>query len=181
MTRVVLLVTVLVLVGCAVTVSAQTVIVQTPVTGKFSGQAWTWDSARNIVTLYDSGRQFRVQTTPDQIARLQHHQWVTVTGTLLGPEPIETALLPVQPMTAIPNGLTASAEVAGQVTAIDPNGIATIDTPRGPMRVWVADNAQSRFAHGGEDARRGAAGADGRGVRCGRAGPRPDDVRARPG
>lgn len=148
MERVVLLVTVLVLVGCAVTVSAQTVIVQTPVTGKFSGQAWTWDSARNIVTLYDSGRQLRVQTTPDQIARLQHHQWVTVTGTLLGPEPIETALLPAQPMAAIPNGPAASAEVAGQVTAIDPNGIATIDTPRGPMRVWVADNAQSRFASG---------------------------------
>lgn len=148
MKRVVLLVTILVLVGCAVTVSAQTVVVQAPVTGKFSGEAWTWDSARSIVTLYDAGRQFRVQTTPDQIARLQHHSWVTVSGTLLGPEPIETVLLPAQPMAAIPNGPAANAEVAGQVKVIDANGIATIDTPRGPMQVWVAENAQSRFVSG---------------------------------
>ena len=65
----VVVMTVLVLVGCALTVEAQTVVVgQAPATGKFSGEAWTWDSARSIVTLYDSGRQFRVQTTPDQIA-----------------------------------------------------------------------------------------------------------------
>jgi len=149
MKTVVLLVTIGILVGCALTVSAQTTIVtQAPVTGKFSGQAWTWDSARSIVTLYDAGKQFRVQTTPDQIARLQHHQWVTVTGTLLGPEPIETVLLPSQPMAAIPNGPSASAEVTGQISAIEASGVATIDSARGPLRVWVADNAQSRFAAG---------------------------------
>jgi hypothetical protein len=138
-----------VLVGSAWTVSAQTTVVVTqPAPAKYSGMAWTWDSARNIVTLYDAGRQYRVQTTPDQIARLNHHQWVTVSGTLLGPEPIETVLLPAQPMTAMVSGPATSAEVVGQVTSIDPSGVAVIDTARGPMRVWVADNAQSRFAQG---------------------------------
>jgi hypothetical protein len=143
------LMTVAVLVGSAWTVTAQTTVVVTqPTPAKYSGTAWTWDSARSIITLYDSGQQYRVQTTPDQIARLQHHQWVTVSGTLLGPEPIETVLLPAQPMTAIPNGPAASAEISGQITAIDAAGVATIDSPRGPLRVWVADNAQSRFAQG---------------------------------
>jgi hypothetical protein len=138
-----------VLAGSAWTVSAQTTVVVTPpAPAKYSGWAATWDSARSIVTLHDSGLQYRVQTTPDQIARLNHHQWVTVTGTLLGPEPLETVLLPAQPMTAIPSGPSMSAEVTGQITSIDPSGVATIDTPRGPMRVWVADNAQSRFAQG---------------------------------
>ena len=149
MKRALLLATVLIVVGCALTASAQTVVVgQAPVTGKFSGEAWTWDSERSIVTLYDSGRQFRVQTTPDQIARMQHHSWVTVTGTLLGPEPIETVLLPTQPMSAIPNGAPASTEVTGNITTIDSNGVATIESARGPLRVWLADGAQSRFSQG---------------------------------
>jgi hypothetical protein len=147
-----------VLVGAAWTVSAQTTTVITPapptlvttqpVPGKYSGEAWTWDSARSIVTLYDSGVQYRVQTTPDQIARLTHHGWATVTGTLLPPEPIETVLLPAQPMAAIANGPATTAEVTGHITAIDPNGVAMIETPRGPMRVWVADNPQTRFSQG---------------------------------
>jgi hypothetical protein len=138
-----------VLAGSAWTVSAQTTVVVTqPTPGTYSGWAATWDSARSIVTLHDAGVQYRVQTTPDQIARLTHQQWAIVTGTLLGPEPIETVLLPAQPMTAIPSGAATSAEVTGQITAIDPSGVATIETARGPMRVWVADNAQSRFAQG---------------------------------
>jgi hypothetical protein len=148
---VVMLVTVAVLVGCALTVSAQTTVVVTqpaPVTGKFSGMAWTWDTARSIVTLHDGGKQFRVQTTPDVIARLNHHQWVTISGTLLGPEPIETVLLPAQPMASVPNGPATSAEVTGKLTSIDASGIATIESARGPLRVWVADGAQSRFAAG---------------------------------
>jgi len=145
-----MLVVVLAVVGCALTAGAQTTVVvaQPALTGKFSGEAWTWDSGRSIVTLYDAGKQFRVQTTPDQIARLQHHGWATVSGTLLGPEPIETVLLPAQPMSSIPNGPAASAEVTGQISAIDPSGVATIDSARGPLRVWVADGAQSRFAVG---------------------------------
>jgi hypothetical protein len=41
-----------------------------------------------------------------------------------------------------------NAQVAGHIVAIDANGLATIDSARGPMRVWVAEGAQSRFASG---------------------------------
>jgi hypothetical protein len=150
---------VLSLIGTAVTASAQTTVItpSAPATvvvpspapvpatpGKYTGEVWTWDSARSIVTLYDAGRQFRVQVTPDQIARLDHHARATVTGTLLGPENIDTVLLPAQPMSAQPIGAAASADVAGRISAIDSNGVAVIDSARGPLRVWLADNPQSR-------------------------------------
>jgi len=169
----VLLLTVSVLVGCAFVADAQTVVVpgpaptvvapgstvvapgpavvapgQTPAAGRYEGLAWTWDSARNIVTLNDSGRQFRVLVTPDQIARLNHLQWVTVRGTLLGPDPIETVLLPAQPMTALVSGPAANAEITGQIASIDTNGVATVESARGPLRVWLADNPQARFQQG---------------------------------
>lgn len=152
----------LILVGTAVAASAQTTVI-TPsaptavmvpapapaaAPAKYSGMVWTWDSARSIVTLNDAGRLFRVQVTPDQIARLDLHSRATVTGTLLGPENIDTVVLPAQPMTAQPVGAAASANVAGQISAIDSNGIAVIDSARGPLRVWLADNPQSRFAAG---------------------------------
>ena len=154
-------VTILILVGCALSVSAQTTIVTpapavvtpapvvvNPTPGKYSGAAWTWDSRRNIVTLYDSGRTFRVQVTPDQIARLRHHEWATVNGVLLPPEPIDTVLLPAQPMVAQPAGAPTTAEISGRVAALDPNGVAVIESARGPLRVWVADGAANRFAPG---------------------------------
>jgi hypothetical protein len=166
----VLLLTVAVLVGCAFVVDAQTVVVPGPAPtvvvpgapaptvvapsptaaakGKYSGVAWTWDSARNIVTLNDAGRQFRVLVTPDQIARLNHHQQVTVTGTLLGPDPIETVLIPTQPMTALVSGPAATAEITGQIASIDANGVATVESTRGPLRVWLAENPQARFQQG---------------------------------
>ena len=148
MKRVVLFVTVAVLLGCAFTVSAQTTVVvgQPGTAGKFSGTAWTWDSARSIVTLHDGVNQFRVQTTPDTIQRLNHLQWVTVNGTLLGPEPIETVLLPAQPMTAVPNGPAANAEVTGQIASIDPTGVVMIDSARGPLRcgLRITHRAASR-------------------------------------
>jgi len=162
MKRVTMLLTVALLVGCAFAVDAQTVVVPAPgqttviapaqpaaiATGKFSGMAWTWDTERNIVTLNDGGKQFRVLTTPDQINRLNHHQWVTVTGTLLGPDPIETVLLPAQPMTPIASGPAANVEVAGKITSIEPTGAAVVESPRGPMRVWLAENPQARFQQG---------------------------------
>jgi len=151
MKTVALLLTVLIVVGSAVTVGAQTTVVvaaPAPAPAKYTGEVWTWDSGRSIVTLYDAGRQFRVQVTPDQIARLQHHGYATVTGTLLGPEVIETVLLPTQPMIAQPSGPPAAAEIAGQLASIDQNGVAVVDSARGQLRVWLADNAQSRFASG---------------------------------
>src|SRR5262245_31068029 len=124
--KTVVVVTFLLVVGCALTVSAQTTVITPapavvvapspqPVAvapGKYTGDAWTWDSARSIVTLDDGGRQFRVQVTPDQIARLRHHDIVTVTGTLLGPEPIDTVLIPAQAMSPLPNGPAATADIS---------------------------------------------------------------------
>ena len=172
----VLLLTVGVLVGCAFVADAQTVVVpgpaptvvvpgptvvapgptvvapgQTagvPATGTYEGRVWTWDSARNIVTLNDAGRSFRVLVTSDQIARLDHLQWATVRGTLLGPDPIDTVLLPAQPMTALASGPAANAEITGQIASIDTNGVATVDSARGPLRVWLAENPQARFQQG---------------------------------
>ena len=51
-------------------------------------------------------------------------------------------------MTAILNGPAANTEIMGQISSIDANGLATIDTARGPLRVWVAEGAQSRFSAG---------------------------------
>jgi hypothetical protein len=151
MKTVTLLLTVLFLIGGVLTVAAQTTVVvpaPAPAPAKYSGEVWTWDSGRSIVTLYDAGRQFRVQVTPDQIARLQHHANATVTGVLLGPEPIETVLLPTQPMIAQPAGAAMSAEIDGQVASIDQNGVAVVESTRGQLRVWLADNPQSRFTIG---------------------------------
>jgi len=144
MKTLVAVVTAALLVGCVVTAGAQTV--GTP--DRYFGEVWTWDSGRSIVTLYDTGRQFRVQVTPDQIARLRLHDNAVVTGILLGPEPIETVMRPVPPMVALPNGVAMSAEVDGQITGLDPKGLAVIDSARGPLRVWLADDPHSRFTSG---------------------------------
>ena len=144
MKTIVAVVTAGLLAGCIVTAGAQTV--GTP--GRYVGEVWTWDSARSIVTLYDAGRQFRVQVTPDQIARLRLHDSATVTGTLRGPEPIEAVMLPAPPMVAQPAGVALSAEVIGQIAGLDPKGLAVIESARGPLRVWLADDPQNRFAPG---------------------------------
>jgi hypothetical protein len=117
-------------------------------TGRYAGMVWTWDAERNIVTLNEGGQKFRVLVTPDQIARLRLHEHATVTGTLLGPDALETVTLPAQSMTAVPNGPATRAEVTGRISAIEPNGVAMVDSPRGTLRVWLAEGGQSRFAPG---------------------------------
>lgn len=160
MKTVVVTMTVLALLGSTLTAAAQTTIItpSAPATvaaqpvaaqpQKYTGMVWTWDSDRNIVTLNDAGRVFRVQVTPEQMRTLDLHARATVTGTLLGPEPIDTVVVPAQPMTAQPSGPAITADITGQVTAIDDKGLAMITSTRGPMRVWLADNPQSRFAAG---------------------------------
>jgi hypothetical protein len=131
-----------------VTVLALIAAVASAAPATYSGEVWTWDSGRSIVTLYDAGRQFRVQVTPDQIARLQLHGYATVTGVLLGPDPIETVLVPLRPMALVPSGAATTVEVTGRITALEQNDVATIESARGPLRVWLADGAPSRFAVG---------------------------------
>ena len=162
-----ILVVLLLLVGCttastttstgptpvAVAAPPPTAVIVTPQgapAGRYSGMAWTWDTERNIVTLYDYGtaKTIRVLTTPDQIARLRLHESATVTGQLLAPDNIGTVVVMGGPMNAVPNGPASTTEISGQVTAIDSNGVASIESARGPIRVWVADGAQSRFSAG---------------------------------
>jgi hypothetical protein len=131
-----------------VTVLALIAVVASAAPATYTGEVWTWDSGRSIVTLNDAGRQFRVQVTPDQIARLQLHGYATVTGVLLGLDPIETVLLPLGPMIPMPSGPVANIEVTGRITALEQNGVATIESARGPIRVWLAEGAQNRFAVG---------------------------------
>jgi hypothetical protein len=138
MKTIVLVVTVLVLFAVGASAAPAT----------YTGEVWTWDSGRSIVTLYDAGRQFRVQVTPDQIARLQLHGYATVTGVLLGPDPIETVLLPPRLMIPVPSGPVATLDVTGRITALEQPGVALIESARGPMRVWLADGAQMRFSVG---------------------------------
>jgi hypothetical protein len=128
-----------------------TAVVVTPQpapTGRYSGTVWTWDAERNIVTFYDSGKTFRVLTTPDQIARLDLHATRSVTGQLLAPDNIGSVLVMGGPMTAVPNGPASTTEITGQVAAIEAGNVASIQSARGPLRVWVADGAQSRFSAG---------------------------------
>jgi len=149
MKTIALVLTVLFVVGGALTASAQTtVVVPAPAPAKYTGEVWTWDSGRSIVTLYDAGRQFRVQVTPDQIARLNHHSIATVTGVLLGPEVIETVIVPAQPLVAQLAGPATTMELDGKIVSIDANGTALLDSSRGQMRVWLADSPASRFSAG---------------------------------
>jgi len=115
---------------------------------RYDGMVWTWDKERNIVTFYDYGtaKTFRVLTTPDQIARLRMHENGSVSGQLLAPDNLGTYVVTTGPVTPVPNGAASTADITGQITGIDANGVASINSARGPLRVWVADGAQSRFS-----------------------------------
>jgi hypothetical protein len=146
-----LLAPVLILVGCTTTTATTTVVNAQPVAtapAKYTGMVWTWDAERNIVTLNDAGRQFRVLVTPEQIRTLRLHENATVTGQLLGPDLLETVLLPTAPMAAMPNGPASRAEITGQISGIEANDVAAVDSARGPLRVWLADGGATRFATG---------------------------------
>jgi hypothetical protein len=126
-------------------------VITPPPTGptkRYDGLVWTWDKERNIVTFYDYGtaKTFRVLTTPDQIARLRLHENGAVTGQLLAPDNLGSTVVAAGPMTPVASGAASTADITGQVTAIDTNGVASINSARGPLRVWVAEGAQNRFS-----------------------------------
>jgi hypothetical protein len=128
--------------GCASAPPAPTAGQQT-----FTGEVWTWDEADSTVTLMQDGKRIRVKTTPDQMRTLRLHSTARVTGTLA---PAETLVIqtPVRPVTAVPKGEPQVTELAGTVSAVDPSGRLTVDTPRGPLQVWVAAGADQRFKVG---------------------------------
>jgi hypothetical protein len=114
----------------------------------FRGEVWTWDDQRHIVTLRQGDRTIRVQTTPEQIAALRLHAVTTVYGTLAPPDEIERIVLPAPPTALVPRGLADQVETAGTVAGIDPVGKLTVNSPRGPLQVWVSTSAADRYPQG---------------------------------
>jgi hypothetical protein len=130
--------------GCATTSPTRTQAAGTV----FSGEVWTWDERENIVTLRQGTQKIRVQVTPEQMVGLRLHQNATLRGTLAPPAPIAHVSTPTGPMTAVPRGSAEQVELSGAVTAAGADGRVTIDSPRGPVHVWVATGADQRFTSG---------------------------------
>lgn len=116
----------------------------------YGGEVWTWDERENTVTLYRDGQAFRVRISPDQIRTLKLHQYAVVRGELAPPAPIPHVYLPGQSMTPVARGTAEKIELTGAVTTSDPNGRVSIDSPRGPVHLWVASGADQRFRTGSQ-------------------------------
>jgi hypothetical protein len=130
--------------GCATSGPASTADVQT-----FTGEVWTWNSEESTVTLMQPGGQrVRVKTTPDQMRTLELHSKARVTGTLAPPSEILVTKGPVGPVNPVPKGQPEVVEVNGTVASVDPSGRLALNTPRGPIHVWVAAGAEQRFKAG---------------------------------
>lgn len=130
--------------GCATASPTRT---QAPGT-VYSGEVWTWDERENIVTLRQGTQSIRVQVTPDQMIGLRLHQNATLRGQLAPPAEIAHVTSSTGPMAAVPRGSAEQVELRGSVTAAGADGRVSIDSPRGPVHVWVATGAEQRFAPG---------------------------------
>jgi hypothetical protein len=51
-------------------------------------------------------------------------------------------------MVAVPRGSAEQVELGGSVTAAGADGRVSINSPRGPVQVWVATGAEQRFTPG---------------------------------
>jgi hypothetical protein len=102
----------------------------------YRGEVWNYDRQASTVTLRQGANIVRVKVTPEQIDRLELHQIATVYGEPAPPADIERVVLP--PGTLVPRGAPGQTDVTGTVTALDPAGIAAVDSPRGPLKVWTA-------------------------------------------
>ena len=118
-------------------------------TQKLTGEVWTWDTQQSTVTMMlDGGQAVRVKVTPEQMRTLRHHQYTTVTGTLAGPADLVHTTQPAGPVNAVPRGQPELVEVKGTVTTVDAAGRLALQSERGPVHVWVAADADKRFAKG---------------------------------
>jgi hypothetical protein len=130
--------------GCASSAPAPTGNVQT-----FSGEVWTWNTEDSTVTLMQPGGQrVRVKTTPDQMRTLELHSRTRVTGTLAPPDDLLVVQGQAGPVTAVPKGQAEVVELNGTVASVDPSGRLAVNSPRGPIHVWVASGAEQRFKVG---------------------------------
>ncbi len=102
----------------------------------YSGEVWLWDTQTNVVTLRQGESLVRVKVSPDQLIGLRINQPATVRGQLAGPAEIEQTQQP--PGVLMARGPADESELTGTVAALDPAGKAAINSPRGPVEVWVA-------------------------------------------
>lgn len=119
-----------------------------PGTQTFVGEVWTWDEPNSVVTLMeDGGRLVHVKVEPQTLRTLRLHQYTRVSGTPAPPVELHTTH-PAGPVTAVPRGQPEIVEVAGTVTTVDARGRLAVASDRGPLHVWVAENAERRFSTG---------------------------------
>jgi hypothetical protein len=130
--------------GCASSAPPPTANVQT-----FSGEVWTWNTDDSTVTLMQPGGQrVRVKITPDQMRTLELHSRTRVTGTLAPPDDLLIVQGQAGPVNAVPKGQAEVVELNGTVASVDPSGRLAVNSPRGPIHVWVASGAEQRFKVG---------------------------------
>ena len=103
----------------------------------FTGEVWTWDEQENTVTLRQGMQDIRVKLSPEQMAKLRHHQVQTVYGELAPPKELPLVLVE-GPSTVVPRGAADEMEVAGTIAAVDPAGRITVNAPQGAIQVWRA-------------------------------------------
>jgi hypothetical protein len=113
----------------------------------FRGEVWTWDEQANTITLRQGSETFRVKVTPDQFVGLQLHQIATIRGELAPPAEIAQITVPAVPMTAVPRGPADQLDLSGTVASVQDTKL-TVTTDRGPLQVWVASGAETRFKPG---------------------------------
>jgi hypothetical protein len=114
----------------------------------FSGQVWNWDERESTVTLAQDGGLVRVKTTPDQLSGLRLHERARVTGTVAPPSDLVVMKGTSGPVNAVPKGQAELIELRGTVASVDPGGRIVVNSERGPVQVWGASGAASRFAVG---------------------------------
>jgi hypothetical protein len=115
----------------------------------FAGEVWTWDEPSSVVTLReDGGRLVRVKVDPQTLGTLRLHQYTSVSGTPAPPVEISHTTLAAGPVTPVPRGQPEILEVAGTVTMVDAKGRLALVSDRGPLHLWVAENAERRFPKG---------------------------------
>jgi hypothetical protein len=143
-TLTVIVVAALLFFGCASSAPPPTAGAQT-----FAGEVWTWNTEDSTVTLMQPGGQrVRVKTTPDQMRTLELHSRARVTGTLAPPDDLLLVQGTAGPVTAVPKGQPEVIELNGTVASVDPSGRLAVNSPRGPIHVWVASGAEQRFKVG---------------------------------
>jgi len=128
----------LLLAGCA------TAPAPLPGSQTYVGEVRNWNSKNNTVTLFQPTGLVHLKVTPDQLVGLQLNQTARMQGVRIEPADL-LVLVPAGPVTPVPKGAAEILELNGTVTSVDPGGLLTVNTDRGPLRILAASGADQRF------------------------------------